>query len=204
MTTTYRPTLSRIIVASLTALACGAPSVTEGGDGEGLTFLWYGGATYAATGVPGFEGGDLTGDMFAVALPDSLGGVILAAFDPRDEHVGDLFVLELHDLTEGVLRPCGIDGGARCHGRVFVGIDIRTLEASGGHWEFIGGTVELWTVAPGRVAGSFDNLLLPLEGDAAEERLLTDGTFDLPWMRESGGVAAMRCILQRARGASAC
>lgn len=190
------------------ALAVGAcdDATTAPGDMEtdGLSFTYHNGATYKASGMPAFEGGDLSGGMFAIALPDSLGGVVITAFDAREGTVGDLLILQLAELAVDVFGPCDALVGGDCHGRIIADIDATTLEVSGGHWELVGGNVEVLIAAPDRVAGSFDGLVLRLQGDPAEERVLGEGVFDLPLMSEAEGAAAMKCILARSTGASAC
>lgn len=199
-----------LIAGGLAAVTgCGESSTgpTPEADDGTLSFNWTGGGPFAASGAPDFQGGDLSGSTFALAVADSLGGVVVTGFRPEEGSVGDLFILQIGELHTGTFGPCSLFGDGRCHGRVLEDLDATAPEVSAGsHWEITTGSVQLDVAGPDRVAGSFAGLVLrPLgaaEGQA--ERTIQDGTFDLPLLKDAEAAALMRCFLRRAAGDTGC
>jgi Cu/Zn superoxide dismutase len=174
---------------------------------DGLAFAYDGGASFEAAGPVDFDGGDLSGNTFAIAMADSVGGLVVTAFRKEQEGTGDLFIFQVTELRTGEFGPCSIVGDGGCHGRVLEDLNVTTLQAAGGHWEIIQGTAHLEEAGPDRVRGSFSGLLLEHEGVPEGEvttRTIQDGTFDLALLQDDEAMAVMQCVLRRATGADSC
>jgi hypothetical protein len=188
------PTLL-VTIATAAALAGCSEAAGPESPGDGLDFSWEGGAHHAA-GLPSFSGQEIEPETFAIAFPDSVGGLVVASFELEEGTVGDLFILQLVQRATGTFT-CGL--GHDCHGRILEGIDAANLQSVETYWEIESGSVTVETLTADRVAGHFDDLLL-VAGDAGPTRTVDSGTFDLELLSEADGVDIMRCFLTRVTG----
>ena len=188
---------ARSVVALLlaTALAGCDEGTAPVPDGEGLHFTFDGGAHNGA-GMPAFTDGEFAGETFAIAFPDSVGGLVLASFERKSGTVGDLFILQLTRREAGDFDPCGT--GHECHGRLLDGLDATDLQSLEAAWEVTAGTTIVEELTEQRVVGGFRSLLL-VRQDGGTTRSI-DGTFDLPLLSEAEGVDIMKCFLTRVTG----
>lgn len=177
-----------------------------------LAMSYVDGGGFQAAGAPVFSGSEVAPGPFAIAVPDSLGGVVVSAFSQTGGTRGDLFILQLGEGRQGTFSPC--DMFSSCHGRLLEDIDAADLADVGRAWEIVEGSVQVDAFSPDHIRGSFEGLVLesPAPGQdstssgtiATERRTVEDGTFDLPLLSEDEGVGVMRCFLARATGAPAC
>lgn len=197
--------------AALASLLCEAAQPLSGvgcpqAAGHRLSFTYDDSEQFNTFGDPVFDGGELSLASFATAFPDSVGGMVIAAFEmtTTQESRGDLFILQLTEARTGSFGPCGV--GQNCHGRVMEDFDADQLRPLGHVWEMVGGSVQIDTYGPDHLQGSFSGLVLK---DQAQDSILPDrtiesGTFDLTLLSQSEGVAAMQCFLATASGAGGC
>lgn len=163
-------------------LSCSDPS---GPDGEGSAgSLEFTAADteldFAAAGHLDFdiEGRPLFEDWAVAAEPDSLGGIVVTAFETSDvDGVGNLFILQLQPATSGVYDACGPNEA--CRGRLFLG--WHTSDAGYDEWlEVTSGTVEVEELSESRVRGTFALTLRNEGGEGDESYGILDGRFDVP------------------------
>ncbi len=215
-----RPTVV-LLLAVLASAACDDPATPGSMAATGVNFTYLGGPSYAADGVPDFEGGDVGAGTFAIAFPDSVGGLVLSSFQKGDGTRGDLFILQLTVERTGDFGPCGVRRdshgevvalaervggtgsrswiGGDCHGRLLENIDAENLQSLDAAWEIASGIVQVTEAGPERVVGSFKGLTLA--GDDGF-RTIDSGTFDLPLLSAQQGVDIMQCFLTRLTGGS--
>lgn len=186
--------LPALVVASAVA-SCGDGTGPEASAGVRLAF--DDGAFHEAAGDPTFSAGGLETATFAIAFPDSVGGLVITSFQLTEGTRGDLFVLQVTAFAEGEYGPCG--PGAPCHGRILEGFDPEALEVQA-YWEMTGGSVRVDALGE-RVSGSLSDAAYARVGDGATLGI-ESGTFDLPLLTQEEGVAIMECFLIRATGGS--
>ncbi|MFO7894513.1 MAG: hypothetical protein R6U63_12330 [Longimicrobiales bacterium] len=170
------------------------PGEPEGPD-DGVNFTWDGG-TYHAAGLPSFSGQEIEPETFAIAFPDSVGGLVVSGFERKEGTVGDLFIIQLVQRATGTFT-CGV--GQNCHGRILEGVDATDLQSVQTYWEIESGTVTVDTLTDDHIVGHFDGLVLGDDGTGAT-RSIENGTFDLELLSEADGVDIMRCFLTRVTG----
>lgn len=188
------------LAALLTLTGCDDPTDPPGGTEEGIHLTYSDGGSYQTAGPPQITGGELDAADFAIAFPDSTGGLVIATFQGTEGTRGDLFILQFVEQRTGTFQDCGLGGD--CHGRILEGIDAADLSDVEAYWEITGGSVTLDEAGPDRVSGSVSDLLLLLEPDGLATRTIQDGTFDLALLSEDEGVAVMECFLTRVTGGS--
>jgi len=197
--------------AALAGLLCEAAQPLSGvgcpqAAGHQLSFTYDDNEQFNTFGDPIIDGGELSLASFATAFPDSVGGLVIAAFETTNtkESRGDLFILQLTDVRTGSFGPCGV--GQSCQGRVMEDFDTDQLRPFGHVWEMAGGNVQVDTYGAGHLKGSFSGLVLK---DQAQDSVLPDrtiesGTFDLTLLSQAEGVAAMQCFLATVSGSGGC
>jgi hypothetical protein len=169
--------------------------------GNGLSLTYADGSEYDAAGMPTFQGIEVSAATFAVAFPDSVGGLVLAGFRQGEGSRGDLFILQLRGQREGHFGPCGIGGD--CYGTLLEDIDAQNLQDIGAYWTMTDGSVQVDGAGPERVSGSLADVVLQRQDDAAD-RTIRDGTFDVPLLSEEETVDIMQCFLRRLTGSPTC
>lgn len=141
-----------------------------------------------AEGTPGSSEPPLAG-QFAVAVPDSLGGLVLLSYD---EATSDLFILQATNAGTGEYACGPVTGDAPCHARLFENVRMEDGAVRvDGRLDLVGGSLTLNEVDPDEVAGSFDAVLERTSGDGIESIEVTDGTVLvdlLPGPVEDGGL----------------
>jgi hypothetical protein len=185
-----------VIVAALAA-GCesgGGPTGPEGTP-TGLSFTLQGGAgarqhqssgsaTTDSRGIPTFG-------TWAVARADSLGGLVIAGFQPVDGSSGDLFILQLSPRRTGDFA-CNEHGTEGCHGRTFLGVNPQALTVSGGTYVVTGGSVSITEASDSRVKGTMSLTLKNVRGP--ETLTITGGTIDVAYSASttlSNGIACL-------------
>lgn len=171
---------------------------SPGPSHEGLSLVWEDGAEVRSTGAPTFAGDDIRGVEFAVAFPDSVGGLVVAGFRPTDGTRGDLFVLQLVEGRAGEFGPCR--PSQDCHGRLLEGLDPEDAGVVPDYWEVTDGAVTVDLYAGGRLSGSLEGVALTGPGDGEAVRSIDRGAFDVPMLSDEEGAEIMRCFLKRLTG----
>jgi hypothetical protein len=159
----------------------------------GLAFSFSGdlSGSYAAVGTPvsGGDGQPEFGSWAIAAEADSLGGLVLAAFRPSEDPLGDLFVLQLTPLGVATFTPCGPN--ADCHGRVFFGYDGGLFDH---YFEITSGSVTIAEIEGGRLRGTFQFVARDEGGTGTQVITVEDGAFDVPFAN-TAEEDAVRCML---------
>lgn len=201
--TTYERIATLPVVALLTAFAvvgCHSDEPTQPADESGLEFTYGGDRTgsYASEGVPTIGSGGLPEvNSWAIARPDSLGGMVIAAFEPSGETTGDLFILQLHPIGTGEFTPCNIFTGEGCHGRLIIGVDIEDLTAVEDWFEIVSGSVTLSEASDTRVRGTFS---VTLENqDGSQTITVDDGVIDVPFSSDQQLGHGLSCLARNLR-----
>ncbi|UCC81765.1 MAG: hypothetical protein JSW46_12225 [Gemmatimonadota bacterium] len=179
------------------AVATSLAGCDETGDGpegiNGLAFSFSGdlSGSYLAAGTPvvGGDGQPEFGSWAIAAEADSLGGLVLAAFRPSEDPIGDLFVLQLTSLGTGTFTPC--ESNADCHGRVFFGYDGGLFDH---YFEITSGSVTIAEIAEGRLRGTFQFVARDEGGTGTQVITVDDGEFDVPFVGTAEG-NAVKCML---------
>lgn len=171
-------------LVTMVMVSCADGSVAgPDGDEVGVRF-GVGSEAFSASGDIVLDGGRPAGDSWAAAAqPDSLGGIVLLAFQgsgaPAEE--GDLFVLQLFPAVEGGFESCKLF--ADCHGRLirnFGGESVRWFEA-------VAGRVDVTELTVTRMRGTFELTLRDEGGEGSETLEIEGGTFDVPVSDLPGG-----------------
>lgn len=182
--------------ALLVAWGCDEDSTGPGPDLEGLIFSYSGdlSGSYDGEGsIPSIgSSGRPEFGSWAVARPDSLDGLVIAGFDPTDTDMGDVFILQLNDVREGVFEPCGIFAAGGCHGRFIVGVVLTDLATVQDAFEISSGRVEITEVADTRIRGTFEATFTSSDGTRSID--VTDGVIDVPFSNEASVSNGIACL----------
>ena len=123
---------------------------------------------------------------WALARPDSLGGLVITGFDgevggfgPVDNGLGDVLILQLNHIREGSFESCGSSGSSGCHGRFFVGVVLIDLSIVQEAFEITAGRVEIDDISGSRVRGSFEATFT--NDDGSRTITVIDGVIDVPF-----------------------
>lgn len=191
----FKPLRALILLCGAAACADAAGTLLPNPDAEGISFRYSGAASGShessgtlAAGTDGLP----AGGSWALARPDSLGGLVIAGFEATGPATGDLFILQLPDPEAGV-HTCtlhGADGG--CHGRLFLGVDLRDAAVTGGVYPVTSGTATIDELTDDWLRGAFDLTLAAPEG--GEPLQVTDGAMDVEYATDvtlANGVACL-------------
>lgn len=170
--------------------------------GDQLSFTYADGEEYNTYGEPTIVGDSLALAGFATAFPDTVGGLVISSLEMTEASRGDLFVLRLAELRSGSFGPCGVGHG--CAGQLLQGVDSDPLRPFGNIWSIVGGSVQVDTVGPDYLKGSFTDLVLQAQDTIRPNRTIKSGTFEVTPIPEGDAAAAMRCFLARVNGANGC
>lgn len=180
------------------AVGCDDDEATgPNGTSSGLEFEYDGArsGSYQSEGMPTIAASGLPDvGSWAIARADSLGGLVIAGFEPTGQTQGDLFILQLHPLGTGEFTPCGVSGGEGCHGRFIVGVDTEDLSAVEAWYEISEGSVTLTEAGPDRVVGSFSATFTEFGGTAT--LTVTDGVIDVPFSQDPSLANGLRCLIE--------
>lgn len=192
--------LAILVLAFYVSAGCGDDEPTEPAEESGLEFTYGGDRTgsYASEGVPSIGSGGLPEvGSWAIARPDSLGGMVIAAFEPSGTTTGDLFILQLHPIGTGEFTPCNISAGEGCHGRLIIGVDIEDFTVVEEWFEITSGSVTLTEASSTRVRGTFS---ITLENqDGTETITVTDGVIDVPFSSDQQLSHGLSCLARNLR-----
>ena len=179
-----------LCLATFAAFACSDPSTSSRPSSIALTGL---GETFSASGDPNTANDDLLEGSFAVAMEDSVGGMVVIAFR-KTASGGDAFILQFTDRRTGAF-DCS-PGGA-CHGRLVENITaITTTEWV--FWEIQDGTVTISELGD-RLVGTVQGMTLRNTAQPAE-RTLQSGTLDIAFLQGEEARRKMYCFIVEARG----
>lgn len=193
-----------LLLALLSLTACEDETTAPPDDPlPGLEFSFAGAdsGTYQSDGrVPNIATSGLPAfGSWSVARPDSLGGLVIAGFDgevpgfgPLDNGLGDVFILQLDEIREGVFEPCGIFASGGCHGRLFVGVVLADLATVENAYEISEGRVEIIQAGSSRIRGSFDATFT--SGDGTRTITVTDGQIDVPFSSDPFVADGISCL----------
>ena len=184
-----------IAAGGLAAAGCADPTTPTPDDTEGIQLPLAAGQ-FSSAGFPSFSNNDVEADDFAVAFPDSLGGLVIAGFQLDEGTRGDLLILQLVELRTGEAIPCGTMND--CHGRLLVGIDAANLADIDETWTLTNGSVTITHANSATVAGTFQGLVFT--GDGGAQLPASGGSFEVPVLSVSQGRDIMTCFLARATG----
>lgn len=187
-----------LVLALVSLVGCDDddPVEPQPGDEPGLEFEYDGARsgtyrsddaepTIGSNGLPEFG-------SWAVARPDSIGGLVIAAFEPTGDETGDVFILQLLEIRTGVFEPCGIFASGGCHGRFFIGVVLDDLAMVEEAFEIMDGRVEITEVSAERVRGVFEATFE--NPDGSRTITVTDGVIDVPFSEDpflGGGIACL-------------
>ncbi len=194
-----------LLIALISLTACDDDETTAPSDDPlpGLEFSFAGAetGTYQSDGrVPDISANGLPAfGSWAVARPDSLGGLVIAGFDdevggfgPIDNGLGDVFILQLNEIRDGVFEPCGIFASGGCHGRFFVGVVLTDLATVEDAFEITDGRVEIIEASASRIRGSFDATFTSADG--ARTITVVDGVIDVPFSNDPFVANGIGCL----------
>lgn len=192
---------SLLVTFALTA--CGATGPDDGaptpiGVDFGLAEGDFGnhhGEGQPASGAP-------LADWFAVAVPDSLGGLIVLSYDDRSSN---LFILQVSSATTGTFDCGSVTTGSPCHGRLFENVrEEEGMVQVDGQLDVTEGTLELREVGPDEVEGSFSASLVRTAGTGASSLSVVNGSILVDLLEgpvENGDLA---CLIRLTVGATDC
>ena len=184
-----------IAAGGLAATGCGDPTTPTTDTRAGIQ-LSLGQGQFSSAGYPSFSDNDVDADDFAVAFPDSLGGLVLAGFRLDAGTRGDLFILQLVELRTDEAITCGTTND--CHGRMLFGIDAANVADIDEISTLTNGSVTITHANSATVAGTFQGFVFT--GDGGAQLPASDGDFEVAVLSESQGRDIMTCFLARATG----
>lgn len=188
-------TVVLIAAGGLAAAGCADPTTPTPDDTDGIQ-LTLGAGQFSSAGYPSFSDNDVDADDFAVAFPDSLGGLVIAGFQLDEGTRGDLFILQLVELRTGEAIPCGTMND--CHGRVLVGMDAANVADFDEVWTLENGSVTITHANSTTVTGTFQGFVFT--GDGGAQLPASGGSFEVSVLSEVQGREIMTCFLARATG----
>ena len=167
---------------------------------SGVQLVFAGGGSFTAAGDPAFDDTSVIPATFAVALADSTGGIVIAAYNQRETE-GDLFILQLTENRLGAFGSCQRDT-ANCHGRIIENITATTT-TGWRMWEITSGGVDVAT-RDDRLTGTVTQMVLQWTDPdlGLQTRTIESGSFNLPFLTGNDALRMMRCFLQDAQGES--
>lgn len=188
----------------LTVVACGeGPAEPEDAGFEGVDFGIAEGAAGAhhAEGEPAAAGSILDHD-FAIALADSVGGIVLASYDADTR---DLFILQVGSTRPGNSTCDTVTSGSPCHGRYFE--NVRDEDGGvrvDGRLDLTSGGLALDAVGPERLTGSFTGRLERVAGTGEDAIEIEDGRIDVDYRAEPMSTGRLTCLIQLTVDGSSC
>lgn len=160
----------------------------------GVDFGIAGGSlgAHSAGGEPVGSGSLLSGE-FAVAVADSLGGLVLVSFD--EENAG-LFILQIGSVEPGEYACSGVEAAPACHGRFFDDVQVSGgMIEMGAHFEIHSGSATITSNEEGRLQGELSVRIDPVGGTAADPIVVTDGVIDVRYLDEELDDARLWCLI---------
>jgi hypothetical protein len=158
------------------------------------------GAHYADQRLPS-DPNPLT-DEFAVAVPDSVDGLVLLAYDGG---TSNLFILQVSSTAKGTYACGPVTGGHPCHARFFENVREQdgVVEVEG-RLDLTSGTLTLSQVGPDDVTGAFEAHFERTGGQGGSTIDVFHGTIAVDLLQgpvEKGGLG---CLVALTVGATEC
>jgi hypothetical protein len=178
-----------VCLAACAGFGCSDPATSSRPSSIALTGS---GDSFSASGDPNTSNGDLLEGSFAVAMEDSVGGMVVIAFR-KTMSGGDAFILQFTDRRTGTFE-CS-PGGA-CHGRLIENITASTT-TEWVYWEIQDGTVAISELGD-RLVGTVQGMTLRNSAQSVERT--QSGTLDLVFLRGEEARRQMYCFIVEARG----
>lgn len=151
-------------------------------------------------GLPA-SGAPLAGG-FAVAFPDSLGGLVVLSYDDRSS---DLFILQVSSATPGTFDCGPVTTGSPCHGRLFENVrEVGEMVQVDGQLDITEGTLELREVGPDDVEGSFSASLVRTAGSGESSLTIINGSIFVDLLEKPGESGGLACLIRLAMGTTDC
>lgn len=158
------------------------------------------GALYADREQPS-AGAPLSGE-FAVALPDSIGGLVLLAYDGGTKN---LFILQVNSDEAGTWTCGPVENGPACHARLFENVrEEEGLVQVDGRLDLATGSLTLAEVGPEDVAGSFEAHFERTAGEGAASFDVVNGTILVDLLEENVENGGLLCLVELAVGGTSC
>ena len=187
------PFTACLVAASALIARCAPTDVHRALPPRGVAFDVGGHATaYSASGLPRRDArGSILGAGFAIARPDSFGGVTVLAFQPTGTEVGDLFVLQ------APLRPgtyACTDAATECVGSYLVGVRNMETVSRARQFRVTAGSLTVQRTHRNRLAATFRLMLRATDGSGTTIRL-ENGTVQVPYSAHACTDAPLACVL---------
>ena len=192
----FRKLLPLLVMGVLAGCGEGETLLPNEGDPSGIAFHYSGteSGTHESGGdvQVGSDGLPAAGS-WAIARPDSLGGLVIAGFEATGPGTGDLFILQIPDQAERAYACTlhGIDDG--CHGRLFLGVSLADPAATDGVYVVVSGSVSLTELSDDRLRGSF-SLGLAESGEGTATLEIDQGEMDLPYAEDVTLANGIACL----------
>lgn len=158
------------------------------------------GAFYADRQAPSAT--DPLASEFAVAVPDSLGGLVLLAYDGGTKN---LFILQVREAEVGSYTCGPVENGPACHARLFENVrEVEGVVQVDGRLDLVTGSLTLNQVGSTSVAGTFQGNFDRTAGEGEDGFDVVNGTIlvdRLPGTVEGGSLA---CLVALAMGGTTC
>jgi hypothetical protein len=190
--------LSGPLLWAATLGACQAGTATDPeGAPQGIRFQSSGAVSgaYSAQGNPADDPARILSSQFAIAMPDSVGGVVIIGYQPTDAAKGDVFILQAPRQTQTF--PCaGVESSGPCHGRMFVGVTGTDLARVERAFFITEGSLTLTQIGPDRLKGFFTATLKSQEGTSTVQ--VTNGTIDVRYTSAELSNGGILCLISLA------
>jgi hypothetical protein len=188
------PLTACIVAASVLNARCAptdAPHRRHAGDGIAFEVAGHTVAHHASGRPCPDARGSILGDDFAIARPDSLGGVALLSFQPTGPDVGNLLILQA-PLRAGTYT-CA-DAAADCVGTYLIGVrNVATVTAAR-RFRVTAGSLTVRRTQWNRLAATFRLTLSATDGSGRSIRI-ENGTIDVPYVTDGRTDAPLACVL---------
>lgn len=154
-----------------------------------------------AEGRPSSQGSPLDG-QFAVAVPDSLGGLVFLSYDDQSSN---LFILQVTSATTGTFDCGPVTTASPCHGRFFENVSEEGgMVQVDGRLDIDEGTLELREVGPDEVEGSFSAELVRTAGSGQSSLTVVNGSILVDLLEGPVENAGLACLIRLTAGANDC
>lgn len=131
---------------------------------------------------------------FAIAMPDSLGGLVIVSYD---EDTRNVFILQVRSADPSDYACGTITSAMPCHGRYLEGVrDEDGGIQVDGRLALTTGDVTLDEVGPERLTGSFAGLLERTDGSGTDAIEIEDGRIDVDYRTDPLMGESLTCLIQ--------
>jgi hypothetical protein len=190
----------RVLVAGLlgVGLACAEGEVSGPDEEEGVSFQ-LDGQSYALSGDPARDPGQLLNASFAVARADSVGGFAVIGYQRTGDNVGNLIVLQAprevktFTCTDNPV-PCHQTGG-EWHGRYITGVQSLSTATALRYFHLVSGTLTVTQVGPDRLRATFSGVFRADDGKPNHTLTVENGTIDVPYVSDQATDGSLQCLL---------